>query len=297
MCNGARRHRCWFSFGFCGADAASAIAAAVEAELDALEGFDAQLAELVELAGREGGAVMDRERDELRRDDEARAREQENLLATIGRVGPVPMIVERIAALEARSRELARRRTSLEVRGARAPKLPASAAEIRDLFSEKFRGLARDSPEFGDVLRRVVPEFHVYAVRLCDGGHPLPRARAVLNLAGIVPDARRAPGFTARLTRVLTLDLFRPPQRERIRAEAVRLSAEGWDQRRIARRLGVTQPAVTNALILDRTMKGLGIGSPYVVMDGPPTDYPKLRRHLHPRYRFEAEEGYLHPAL
>jgi hypothetical protein len=55
---------------------------------------------------------------------------------------------------------------------------------------------------------------------------------------------------------MVTLDLFEPPQRERIRVEAVRLADAGLEQRQIAARLPepATQAAVWKALALDRRM-------------------------------------------
>lgn len=43
----------------------------------------------------------------------------------------------------------------------------------------------------------------------------------------IVPDARQVPGLPEMPRQGLTLDLFDPPRRERIRLESVRLAAEG----------------------------------------------------------------------
>ena len=34
------------------------------------------------------------------------------------------------------------------------------------------------------------------------------------------------------------------------------------------------------------------LDSPYVLVTGPPADYPKLRRHLNPKYRFEPAGGH-----
>jgi hypothetical protein len=219
------------------------------------------------------------------------------LLAAIGEYGPKPMFQEKLADLEATDRELVRRRRELERREKRTLQLPKSVAELRVLFEEKFRGLAQDSPEFGDLLRQIVPEFSVYLVRLSDGGHLLPRARVKVSLAGIAPDSRHAPDLETMLTRELTVDLFEPPQRERIRAEAVRLMAQGLDQRQIARRLDVTQPAVSKAILLDRLMRQRGLDTPYEIMAAPPSDYPKLRRHVNPKYCFEPAEGYRPPTL
>ena len=80
------------------------------------------------------------------------------------------------------------------------------------------------------------------------------------------------PGLGELLTRELTLDLFeRPPQRERIRVEAVRLAAEHVPQRQIAARLTDERPklpVVQQALALDRKMKELGLETPVCPGDG-----------------------------
>jgi hypothetical protein len=139
----------------------------------------------------------------------------------------------------------------------------------------------------------------VYLVRLCDGGHLLPRARVTLSLGGSIPDVRHTPAIASLLTRTVTLDLFKPPQRERIRPEVVRLTALGVDQREIARRLSepATQAAVSQALCLDRQMRNLGLEDPYVLLTEPPVDYPKLRRHHNTKYHFEPLPGYERPSL
>ncbi|HUR55520.1 MAG TPA: hypothetical protein VMZ71_15400, partial [Gemmataceae bacterium] len=89
-----------------------------------------------------------------------------------------------LAELDAEDKRLARARRELERLRGRAPELPGSVAELREVFEEAFRGLAADSPEFGTLLRQVVTQFRVYLVRLCDGGRPLPHARIPLSLAG-----------------------------------------------------------------------------------------------------------------
>ena len=299
MCSGAREWKCWNSIGFCGLSAAAAVAHALRGELERLKGFDAQFRSLVEEAGRRGGAGSDRRHADLEREAAAVAAKRANLVDAIADYGPRPMFAEKVAALDAEEKRLARERRELERLRGRAPVLPGSAAELRHLFEEQFRDLAADSPEFGRLLRPVVPAFRVYLVRVCDGGHLLPRARATLSLAGVVPDARRAPALAALLTRTVTLDLFAPPQRERIRAAAVRLAAAGLDQREIARRLPepATQAGVSQAIVLDRRMRSLGLETPYVPVGDPPPDYPKLRRHHNSKYRFESLPGYQPPGL
>ncbi len=65
------------------------------------------------------------------------------------------------------------------------------------------------------------------------------------------------------------------------------LRAAGMTQRQVAAHLGLTLPAVQRAINLDRKMKELGISDPYIPVLEPPADCKKLRRHRHPRYRFE----------
>jgi hypothetical protein len=55
---------------------------------------------------------------------------------------------------------------------------------------------------------------------------------------------------------------------------------------------GITKTAAQYAAGLDRLMGRLGLIDPYVRMAEPPTDYPKMRRHLHPRYRFDPLPGF-----
>ena len=297
MCPGARESRCWNSVGFSGAVAADRVSAALVAELCRLEGFDDQFRRLVEAAGRDGGADLDSRWAELGRAEADLAGRKENLLKAIAAYGPRPMVGQKLAEVEAAERDLGLTRRELERSRGQPLSLPASVADLRAAFEAKFRGPAAESPEFGAALREVVPALTVGLVRLCDGGHLLPRARATLSLAGVAPDARRAAGLGDLLTREVTLDLFDPPQRERIRADAVRLAAAGLDQRDIARRLPepATQAAVSDALALDRRMRESGLDTPYVWVAAPPADYPKLRRHLHPRYRFEPLPGYTPP--
>jgi hypothetical protein len=44
-------------------------------------------------------------------------------------------------------------------------------------------------------------------------------------------------------------------------------------------------------------MRELGLVSPYVPVAEPPADYPKLRRHRNPKYRFAPVEGYQRPEM
>jgi hypothetical protein len=68
------------------------------------------------------------------------------------------------------------------------------------------------------------------------------------------------------------------------------LRAQGLTERAVAKELGITVTAAQRAAALDRMMKALGLTDPYVAIIEPPADYGKLRRHRHPRYRFEPQQ-------
>ena len=148
-------------------------------------------------------------------------------------------------------------------------------------------------------MRELVPEFYVYLVRPCDGGHPAPRIQARLDLSGSFPDARLVDGLGSMLSSTIRLDVFDHPQRVRILPQAVELSARGYKQRDACRLIEETptQPAFQNALALHHKMQELGLTTPYVLLTAPPDDYAKLRRHKATHFHFQPLEGYVPPEL
>jgi hypothetical protein len=299
MCAGSREWACWNSIGCNGPTAVTKIMEAITTELYRLDGIDQQFHKLVANAAAAGSSGLAQRRDRLARSEESLARKKANLLAAIAAYGPKPMFGQELSELETTEFELARERRALEQLTHRTLELPDSVAELRALLEDKFQGLAHNSAEFGDLLRQIVPEFRVHLVRLMDGGHLLPRAQIKLSLAGIVPDAKFVGGLEELLTRTLTLDLFVPPQRERIREEAVQLAARGLTQREIATRLPgpPALPVVQRAMRLHRTMCARNLASPYEVVYEAPSDYSKLTRHKNAKYLFRPLEGYQQPTI
>jgi len=300
MCSASRNWHCWNSFGFDGDLAAQRVVSLIAATLQQLDGFQEQFADMVAAARRNRSGAAAGDWNSLLREEAALALEKENFTRAIASLGPRPLLLEQLNAIEGRERELAQRRHRLEHLRSKELELPDSMGELQQRLDEEFFRLAIDSPEFGDLMRQLVPDFHVYLVRLVDGGHPWPRAKVKLNLAGSVPDAALVPGLNELLTRELTVDLFeRPPQRERIRVEAVRLAAQGLKPRQIAQQLAERPKyqVVQQALALDKQMRDMGLQSPYVLVTAPPADYPKLRRHQNPKYHFQPREGYVRAAI
>jgi site-specific DNA recombinase len=299
MCKGSREWLCWNSVGYSGELAVERLVQTISGELYGLSGFDEQYREIVQRARHDVGGGLAGRRNQLRHDEESLAVRKSHVTDVIDKLGMQPLLGEMLEGIKAEEIRIAAERRDIEQSEDRTPVLPDSTADLRAMFETSQRQLAKDSPEFGELMRSLVPDFHVYLVRLCDGGHLLPRARVRLALDGIIPDARLVPVLAPLLTRTVTIDLFEPRQRERIREQAVRLAADGLGPKAIAKRISErpTPTAVQNALALQRQMEELGLASPYVTVLEPPEDYRKLRRHKNRKYRFTQLDGYQPPSL
>jgi site-specific DNA recombinase len=299
MCANSRDSHCWNSVGVPCGMAGNAVIGAINEFLYELDGFESQFRELVEQAHRERVGTSAEQWTKLEKAEKRLEIQMGNIVEAMAEYGPTKRITAKQKELELLERQLASDRRALENLARRELILPSSIAELRAAFEKKATGLATVSPEFGDLMRLLAPEFHVYLVRLLDGGHPMPRARVKLDLTGCISDLAYVPSLCPLLTRVVTLDLFVPPERERIREEAVRLAASGLNQRDVAKRLShpTSQPVVQKALALDRIMKERGLTTPYEILWEPPMDYPKMRRHQNARYEFRPLDGYERPQI
>ena len=110
--------------------------------------------------------------------------ELKELREMMAAVGAKPLVLKALADVEADELCLASEKRVLAARTGRKLDLPESATAFRYLLEQKLQSMAKESHELTALLRLLVSDFHVYLVRLCDGGHLLPRARAVLPGAG-----------------------------------------------------------------------------------------------------------------
>ncbi len=298
MCSGAREWKCWNSIGINGELATEQLVREILQRVTSLHGVEQQFQEIVRAVREEGQHGTRDEWTKLEADEAVHQEEKGNLLKAIRKCGPNEFLEADLALITECGRVLAARRLRLEQLSRCDLQLPDSAASIRSLVSAQLHHHAINSFGMAELLRQLVPQFHVYLVRLCDGGHLLPRAKVTLNLLESFPDAAMVPGLSELLQQEFTLDLFKPPQREQIREQAVVLSAT-MKQREIAAALPETptQTAVWKALALERLMREQGLSSPYVLIEEPPADYGKLRRHKNCQYRLEIREGYQRPTL
>lgn len=303
MCSNARHRQCWNSVGYDGALFTGRLVDVIQAELYGLDGFDRQYRELIEQSGGNDRGEIARRWDRLQQDELELAKRRERFVEAIDKFGVQPMFEAKLQEIEADERKARLQRRALERVGQERLQVPESTTALRQKLEEEFVGAAHDSPEFGDLLRKLCPDVFVYLVRLCDGGGLLPRAYVRLTLDGIVPDARLVPGLDGLLRREATLDLFDIPQRERIRTDAVRWQATGLKPKAIAAQIAATTgerptaTAVQNALKLQEQMIDRGLLSPWITVLEPPTDLPKLRRHRNAKYRFTPLDGYVRPPV
>jgi hypothetical protein len=271
--------------------AARQVVAAITAELTRLDGFDDQFRGLVADALRadapDAGKLA-----ELDRKAETLARQKRHLMDALKEIGTTPDLIAELKTVQAAEATVAAARRDVVNRRARPLAPPASVAELRGLFTATFTDLAIESFEFADLLRPVVRDFHVGLVRMIDGGRLLPRAVLTLDLAGVAPDLGSVPGLCPLVQKEVAIDLFEPVQREAIRRAVVRRAGDGLDQRAIAAELGVTQAAVSKAVVLDRAMRAAGVDSPYVPVTDPPPATGKMKRSAHERYQFRPLPGY-----
>lgn len=203
-------------------------------------------------------------------------------------------IAGKIRELEDGRVQLERELRNLLSRPAPIIELP-DIEELRAKARDALGDLRRDSAEVSRVLHALAPSLYAYPYEMLDGGKVVLRAAMEVDLSEVLPAAKELPAVREHLTRTIVVDLFEPPQREQHRRQVWELSnsAERLTEREIAKRLGITQPAVQRAKALQRLLDELKRTDPYAPVREP-SESGKLRRHRHGRYQFEPLEGFPH---
>jgi DNA invertase Pin-like site-specific DNA recombinase len=290
MCQGARDYRCWNGHTVDAPLAREKLLAAIYAAIAGLPEFDPVLLGMIREEQQQQLGDRDRQLQELDRRRADLERQIANVLAAIRQGGHSPSLLAELARLE-RERDLAAEERQRRGRTACGIVALPTAAEVKALAAEEFGNLAEESPEFGRLLRRLIPRIVVRPYRLCDGGDPGLRAGFRLSLAPLLPPTPSLENLAGALARELVVDLFDPPQREAYRVPVMALTACGLTQREIAWELDITQTAVQRAVALARRMEQLDLKDAYQCLAAPVGDDKQYRRHLHPRYRFDPLPG------
>jgi hypothetical protein len=287
-CQGAREYACWNGAPINGPLAAAKIAEAVAVEFEKLVDFDDAFEAELNAEARRINELSDTTVRSLNEKLERVQREAENMLQEMRAGNRSQLVRDDLARLEAELKQLRQDRDEAE--RTRVDKIVLPSAEIlRQMYHDAFRDLATDSFEFAQQLRRLIPRIVVFPVQLVDGGRIVLRARFKLQLAGLIPDAAARAALQRPLEKIVEVDLFDSPQREKYRRQIMELRHDGTE-REAAQQLGLTITAAQKAAALQRKMDELGLSDPYVLVGQPPED-SKLRRHKHARYRFDPLEN------
>jgi site-specific DNA recombinase len=280
MCSGDRLYRCWNGISVDGSLAAAKIGSALLAEVMALPEFDPIFLREVTEQAASLHAEDDRRIKELL-GQEATVRQQiDKVTAAIAEMDDSRALLDKLRSLETERNRLAADRQEIE----RLPRVTVELPpinQIRHLAAEAFQDLAPGSLEAGRLARRLIPRLEARPYRLCDGNSMVLRAHMTLNLVPLIPDGKVLEGRSSVLRRELVVDLFDMPQRAAYRERVMTMRA-------VAKTLGLSTTAVQAAVALDRLMKNQGLSDPYIALTEPPPDLARMRRHLHPRFRFEA---------
>jgi DNA invertase Pin-like site-specific DNA recombinase len=289
VCQGSRDYKCWNTVGVNGPLAAQKLTAAVMTGIQQIPDFEPALREMLQQELDEFGVGRERRLHELEHLIDVNGRDTANIVKALRELGTSPTLLNELQRLEEELANLSRDLDCLKNAPRIVPELP-SINLLRKLARDRVAELVQNSVEAAAAIRKLIPKIIVFPVRLCDGGHIYQRAKFTLNLSPLLQIDKAL--VVQSLQHELVVDLFDGPQREVFRTQVVALRAAGWEQRAIGKKLRITQPAVQNALALQRKMDQLGIEDPYVRVLSPPEDYKKLRMHKHPRYRFTPLDGF-----
>jgi hypothetical protein len=168
MCSNAREWQCWNSIGYNGELAVTRLKEVITGEIYQLNGFDDQYRELVQFAGRTDRDDVARRLERLKSDEHVLARKKQNFVEAIGKYGVQPMLEAAMNEISDDELKLKVERSQLERIGQEHLNVPESLSVLREMLEQEFVGAAADSPEFGNLLRKLCPDFFVYLVRLCD---------------------------------------------------------------------------------------------------------------------------------
>jgi site-specific DNA recombinase len=286
MCSGCRDYRCWNGVTFDGHEAAYLLIQAVFHKIEALTDFDPVFFEKVKTRMEQRCSRRTGELSQAQEELKTILSQQTNVSDAIAEIGLNDVLHQKLNRLTARCQELQARITRLKQEPADDFILP-TMIEIKKQAKESLEGFGPDQPEFGRLMRRLVPYLYVFPYRSCDGGGIVLRAKLTLDLTTLVPLSDLGDEAEKVLRHGLIVDLFKPPQRVAFREQVVRLRAEGMKEARVAHTLGITVAAAQKAAALHRLMQNQGLVDPYLPITELPGDCTKLKRHLHPRYHFE----------
>ena len=293
-CGGAIGYKCWSSVSLNSAAAGEKIVDAIVKEIETWPAYHQELANAVEeeLAKDKGKLAEEHGQLVARRDQ--LAQEAKNIGYSLRQLEDSTALLEQLSEIEQEQREIRQELATLGSVQDLKPELPDLQC-LKEMAGKALREFDPNAPDFACWIRCLVPVFHVFPVRLIDGGKIHLRAHFEIDLRVAQPGYSLGHAEIGMLKKAVIVDLFDLPQRARLMDQVWKLSQQQdgkLTERDIAHRLSVTQPVVQRAKRLYRQMVDQGRNDPYEYLTSHPLDTGKLRRHLHKRYRFEPLVGY-----
>ncbi|HCO22353.1 recombinase family protein [Gimesia maris] len=289
MCDGARDHSCWNGVTVDGPLATEKILSAVLAEIEQLPDFDQKFLEKVHEESRRLDQDLINKQSQLERDIHRQEQEIENLLSYLRSGNTSERVSQDLKRLESEHKDNQLELSALKDKPHSTIEIP-DITDLKDLARTNLLHLEVDSWEFRLLMQRLIPKIVVFPYQLCDGGKIVLRTRFRLFIAGLLENSGSRGTLQKPLERILTVDLFDPPQRAAYREAVIEVRqanpiGKKKKMEELAQTLGLTVTAMQYAVALHRKMNSLGITDPYMPITEPP-ESGKLRRHKHPRYQF-----------
>jgi hypothetical protein len=192
-------------------------------------------------------------------------RRSANLAEAIAKGGQLEALLSQLAEVDRNLQDAQRRRSDPTQAEPLGPTL-STRADVERHLEVALRQLAETSFAFGDLMRRILPEFTIMPVQALDNGQVHPRARFVLNLSALqdrAPAAGEPDGHAGDV--IGALNLFEPPGY--IRAIPACLAAKQADPEaslsEIAAKTGHNRLMVRRALNYARQMAAEGVSDLY----------------------------------
>lgn len=285
VCSGVRDYACWNAVNFDGILAGQRILDAVFTKLEGLPDFDEAF--VAQVRDTEAALRSSRPTDLAAAEQafQASERELENLYDQRAKTGDDDIISRKIAQLKNDHLQLKLKLSSLREAGAKQQEFP-TMEQLRERARQAIGELSSESPDFGVLMKKLIPRMVAVPHQLCDGGKIVIRVRFTLNLVSFLGDVAVPSEVDGLLRHELSIDLFDPPQRVRFRKQIMELR-DRLTEAEVAQQLDITITAAQHAARLHRLMQERGLSDPYVPLTEQPGDDSKLKRHLHPDYRFE----------
>ena len=289
MCDGARKYLCYNAMSIDRPQLAAMVADKVRDMIVNLPDFDSEWGDALEQEARELNSGLNAKITQLRGQIQTQERKAENLAHSVANGNHSPTIARMLEDAETAVINLSCEVEQLEAELEDELEIP-TADEIRELANAAFLSLAIESHDFGDKMRRLITEFHVYPHQLFDGGRIEPRCKFTVDLKNLF--GVHLPSDIDALQFQCGVDITTDPQR-------VQFTTQVWDriqanakQRDVAAELRITQTAVQKTLYFERDRRQRDLSAPWCLVRDVQTAAEQYKRVRHSKFRFEPRAGF-----